>query len=167
MEIVKNFGLNPVLLGAQVVNFIIVLFLLKKFLYKPVVDVLKKRQITIREGLEQAESARIKLEKVVIEEKNILRQAQFQSKLIIEDAKKESAELSRKMSEDAKKQTEKMLKDAKEQIVRESVETEKRLAVNTSKLAVSFLEKTLANFFSSEEQKEVMSQALKKIKKIN
>lgn len=167
MEIVKNFGLNPVLLVAQIVNFLLVLFLLKKFLYKPVIDVLKKRQTTIKEGLEQAESARVKLEKVVIEEKNILRQAQLQSKSILEDAKKESEEIVRKMSENAKKQTEKMLKDAQEQIARDAAETEKRLAVSTSRLAVAFLEKTLANFFSSDEQKEVINQALKKIKKIN
>ena len=105
MEIVKNFGLNPILLVAQIVNFLLVLFLLKKFLYKPVIDVLKKRQTTIKEGLEQAENARIKLEKVVIEEKNILRQAQLQSKSIIEDAKKESEEIVKKMNENAKKQT--------------------------------------------------------------
>ncbi len=163
MEIVKNFGLNPVLLGAQILNFLIIFFVLKKFLYKPVLDVLKKRQTTIKEGLKQAEDARIKLEKVVIEEKNILRQAQLQSKIIIEDAKQESIGITKQMNEDAKKQTEKLLNDAKEQIARESIETEKRLAVSTSKLAVTFLEKALKEFFSPKEQKEVIAQALKKI----
>lgn len=167
MEIVKNFGLNPVLLGAQIVNFLIVFFVLKKFLYKPVLDVLKKRQTTIKEGLKQAEDARIKLEKVVIEERDILRNAQFQSKKIIEDARQESIEIAKQMNEQIKKQTEKMLNDAKEQIARESIETEKKLALSTGKLAVAFLEKSLREFFSSKEQKEVISNALRKIKKIN
>jgi F-type H+-transporting ATPase subunit b len=167
MEIIKNFGLNPVLLGAQIVNFLIILFILKKLLYKPVLDVLKKRQVTIREGLKQAEEARVKLEKVVVEERNILRQAQLQSKKIIEDAKQESMEVSRKMNEDAKKQTEKMINDAKEQIARESIETEKRIAINTSKTAVTILENTLKEFFSPKEQGQVIASALKKIKKNN
>lgn len=167
MEIVKNFGLNPVLLAAQILNFLIVFFILKKFLYKPVLDVLKKRQTTIKDGLKQAEDARIKLEKVIIEERNILRTAQIQSKQIIEDAKEESIKITKQMNEDVKKQTEKLLNDTKEQIARESIETEKRLAVNTSKLAITFLEKTLREFFSSKEQKEVISNALKKIKKTN
>jgi F-type H+-transporting ATPase subunit b len=167
MEILKNFGLNPVLLGAQIVNFLIIMYLLKRFLYKPVLDVLKKRQTTIKDGLKQAEDARIKLEKVVIEEKNILRQAQLQSKKILEDAKEESLEITRQMNSDAKKQTEKLLSDAKEQIARESIETEKRLAVNTSKLAVVFLKKALTEFFSSKEQEEVIANALKKIKDTN
>lgn len=167
MEIIKNFGLNPVLLGAQIFNFVIILFVLKKFLYKPILEVLKKRQTTIRDGLKQAEDARIKLEKVVIEEKNILRQAKLQSREIIEEAREESMKISKQMNEDARKQTEKLLNDAKEQISREAIETEKRLAVSTSKLAVSFLEKALKDFFSSKEQKEVISNALKKIKKTN
>jgi len=167
MDIIKNFGLNPMLLAAQIVNFLIMFFVLKKFLYKPVLNILKKRQTTIKEGLKQAEDARIKLEKVVIEEKNILRNAQLQSKKIIEDAKQESIGITKQMNEEAKKQTEKLLNDTKEQLVRESIETEKRLALNTSKLAVAFLEKALKEFFSSKEQSEVVVQAFKKIKKEN
>lgn len=165
MEIIGNFGLNPILLGAQIVNFLIVFFVLKKFLYKPILEVLNKRQVTIKDGLIAAEEARVKLEKVVVEEKNILRQAQLQSKKIIEDAKEESADITKKLNEEAKKQTEKLLNDAREQITKESVETEKRLALSTSKLAIAFLEKALQEFFSSKEQKEIISQALKKIKK--
>ena len=151
-------------MAAQIINFLIIFFILKKFLYKPVLDLLKKRRITIQEGIEHAEEARVKLEKVVIEEKNILKNAQMQAKKIIEDAREESIEVIKQLNDNAKKQTEKMLKDAKDQIIRESIETEKRLAVKTSKLAVSFLEKTLNEFFSLKEQKEVMSSALKRLK---
>lgn len=165
MEIIKNFGVNPILLSAQIVNFLIIFFVLKKFLYKPVLELLKKRQTMIKEGIKQAEESRIKLEKVVIEEKNILRNAQLQAKKLIEDARQESVGLTLQMSENAKKQTEKILNDAKDQIAREAHETEKRLAVNTSKLAVSFLQKALSEFFSTKDQKEVLSNALNKIKK--
>jgi F-type H+-transporting ATPase subunit b len=167
MEIIKNFGLNPVLLGAQIINFLIILFILKKYLYKPVLDTLKKRQNAIKEGLKQAEDARIKLEKVVVEERNILRNAQLQSKKIIEDAKQESIQVAKQMNEESRKQTEKLLKDAKEQITRESIETEKKLAVSTSKLAVAFLQKALKDFFTAKEQEKITSEALRKIKKIN
>lgn len=165
MEIIKNFGVNPMLLSAQIVNFLIIFFVLKKFLYKPVLELLKKRQTMIKEGIAQAEESRIKLEKVVIEEKNILRNAQLQAKKLIEDARQESVELTLRMNDNAKKQTEKILNDAKDQIAREVLETEKRLAVNTSKLAVSFLQKALSEFFSTKDQKEVLSNALNKIKK--
>ncbi len=165
MEIVRNFGVNPILLAAQIVNFLIVFFVLKKFLYKPELEMLHKRQTTIKQGMQQAEEARVKLEKVIIEEKNILKSAQLNAKKIIEESRGESIELTRRMNESAKKQTEKMINDAREQIARESIETEKRLAVQTSKLAVSFLEKALREFFSVKEQKEVLSNVIKKINK--
>jgi F-type H+-transporting ATPase subunit b len=167
MEIIKNFGLNPILLIAQIVNFLIILFILKKFLYKPVLGILKKRQNTIKEGLKQAEEARIKLEKVVIEEKEILKSAQLQSRKIMEDAKQEATEITIKMNEETKKQTEKLLNDAKEQIVKESKDAEKKLASSTSQLAVTILEKALKEFFTPKDQEKIISQALKKIKKIN
>lgn len=167
MEIVKNFGVNPVLLGAQIVNFLIILFILKKFLYKPVLELLRKRQEAIKDGIRQAEEVRVKLEKVVIEEKNILKQAQIIAKKIVDDAREESVDVAKQINDDAKKHTEKMLKDAKEQINRESLDVEKRLAVNTSKLAVSLLEKALKDFFSAKEQEEVVANAINKIKKTN
>lgn len=163
MEIIKNFGVNPILLAAQIINFLIIFFLLKKFLYKPVLELLKKRQTMIQQGIRQAEESRLKLEKVVIEEKNILRQAQLQAKKVIEEARQESIELTLQMNATAKKQTEEMLKDAKDQIARESALAEKKLALNTSKIAISFLEKALADVFSAKEQKEVVSNALRKI----
>ena len=165
MEIVGTFGLNPVLLAAQIVNFLIVFILLKKFLYKPVLEVLRKRQITIKEGLKQAEEARVKLEKIVIEESNILRQAQLQSRKIIEDAKTESSEIAKRMNEETRKQTEKLISDTREQLVKEAIGVEKRLALKTGEIAVTLLEKALKNFFSNKEQQEIMSQALVKIKK--
>ncbi len=167
MEIFKNFGVNPILLIAQVVNFLIIFFILKKFLYKPILELLKKRQNTIVVGLKQAEDARIKFEKVVIEEKNILKNAQLQAKKIIEDSEQESLEITKRMSDNVKKQTEKMLQDARNQIISESKDTEKRLAISTTKLAVSVLEKALKEFFTASQQKDVVSNALKKIKRIN
>lgn len=165
MEIIKDFGLDPILLFAQIINFLIVFFILKKLLYKPVLELLSKRKTTIQEGIKQAEEAREKLEKVIVEEKNILKSAQVQAKKIIEDATNESIEVTRRMNEDSKKQSENMIENAKEQIEKERVEAERRIAVNVSKLSVTFLEKALSDFFSGKEQKEILAKAIKKIKR--
>ena len=167
MEILKNFGINGYLLAAQIVNFLIILFILKKFLYKPILELLSKRKITIKEGLAQAEEARLKLEKVVVEEKQILKNAQLQARKIIEDAKQAALDTAQEIQESSKKQTEKMINDARVQIAREFQQTEKKLTVNISKIAVSFLQKSLEKFFSGKDQEKVMKEALSKIKKSN
>ena len=104
MDILKNFGVDPVLVGAQIVNFLIIFYLLKKFLYKPVLGMLKKRADKIEEGLKQAEESRLALEKTLEEEKKILSKAQDEAKKIIEESRTQAIEVSQKIEEDTKKQ---------------------------------------------------------------
>jgi len=87
MELIENFGLNPILLGAQIVNFLIILFILKKFLYKPILTTLEKRKATIKEGLDKTEEVRIRLEETIEKEKRILRTAQEQARKILDEAR--------------------------------------------------------------------------------
>jgi F-type H+-transporting ATPase subunit b len=43
MELLKNFGFEPVLFLAQVVNFLVIFLVMKKFLYAPLVKMLEER----------------------------------------------------------------------------------------------------------------------------
>lgn len=164
MEVLKSFGLNPYLFGAQVINFLIVLYLLKRFLYKPVLEVLKKRENTIKEGLKQAEEAKILMEKTTEKEKEILQKAREEARQTIAEAKNEASLLTKKMEEDSKKQAERIINDAREQISLESQEAEKRLTAKISELSVDFLQTSLKKIFSEKEQKEVLQKAIKELK---
>ena len=55
MEFLKEFGIQPTLLIAQIVNFLIILFILKKFFYKPIIKLLDDRKKKIEESLKNAE----------------------------------------------------------------------------------------------------------------
>ena len=165
MEIIKNFGIDPILLGAQVVNFLIVLFILRKFLYKPILETLQKRRDKISEGLRITEEVRVRLEKVILEEKTILTKAHAQGKKLIEDAKKESLEMIQKAQFEAKIQAAHLLDEARLQITIEAKETEKRLANNIIRLAIELIKKSALGLFGKREQEIVMKNALNKFKK--
>src|SRR3990167_5639362 len=119
MELINNFGIDPVLLLAQVINFIIVLFILKRFLYKPVLGMLKKRKDDIASSIKNTEETERRLKKTIEEEKEILKKAQDRAKKIIEDAINQSSQTSKDIQENAKKQSEKILSETKIQIQRE------------------------------------------------
>lgn len=165
MEIIKNFGLDPYLFGAQVVNFLIVLYLLKRFLYKPVLGILKKREEEIREGLKQAEESRILLEKTLEKEKEILRKARESAKQTIDDAKAQSNTILIQAEENSKKQAEKIILQAREQIELETREAENRLASRISGLSIEFLKSALKGIFSEKEEREVLEKAMKQLRK--
>jgi len=165
MDILKNFGVDPIMVAAQIVNFLIIFYLLKKFLYKPVLGMLKKREDKIQEGLKQAEESRVMLEKTLEEEKKILGKAQETAKQIIEESRSQATEVSQKIEEDTKKQAERILLEAKEQIDQESKNTEKRLSEQVSELAESMLSKSLEGFLGEKEQKQIATKVIKQIKK--
>lgn len=163
-EVLHNFGVDWFFLGAQIINFLIVFFLLKKFLYKPILTTLKNREETIKRGLEEAAEARLLLQQAEEKEKKILQKAQAESKKLIDDAKNEREAMVQKAEEDTRVRTEKMLSDAKAQISEEVKQAEKRLSANITTLAVHVLEKSLSDLFSEDEQEAVMKKAIKKLK---
>jgi len=162
MELIKNFGLDPVLLLAQIVNFLIILYILRRFLYKPILSALEKRKLLIKEGLEKTDQARISFEKVMEEEKSILRNAQIQAKKLIDDAKKESLEIIQKNELQTKAYNDRLIREARQQIIFETKEAEKRITIHVSKLAVDYLQKSLSELFSDGDQELVMNNIIRK-----
>jgi F-type H+-transporting ATPase subunit b len=165
MEILKTFGFDPILLGAQILNFLIIFYLLKRFLYKPVLGMLKAREDKIKEGVKQAEEARLTLEKTLAEEKKIFAKAHEESKALIQDARSQAIEVSREVEENTKKQAEKILLDAKAQIEQDAKRMEIELGEKISLLSKEMLEKSLQGVFGEKEQKQILEKALKNIKK--
>lgn len=164
MEIVQQLGIQPVLLIAQIVNFLVIFFLLKRFLYKPIFSVLKKREETIKEGLAKAEEGRKIMEKALAEEREILRKAQKEARQIIEEARTQKDAIIKEAQEITKQQGEQLIAHARAQIAIETKEAEKQLASHISSLAVNILEKSLFDLFSEEEQDFVIKKAVQKMK---
>ena len=167
MEILKTFGVDPILLGAQIINFLIIFYLLKRFLYKPVLGMLKTRQDKIKEGIKQAEEARLTLEKTLLQEKQIFAKAHDEAKALIEDAKVQALEVSREVEENTKRQAEKILLDARAQIEQDAKRMEEELGEKISVLAKEMLEKSLQGIFNEKEQRQILERAVKNIKKTN
>ena len=91
----EQLGIEPKLLLAQIVNFLIIVFVLSKVLYKPVLSMLEKRRKEIAEGL--AISDRMRLEEEKFQEKKAARLevARKEAKTIIEEAKKRGCHYAR------------------------------------------------------------------------
>ena len=165
MEIFKDFGANPILLVAQIINFLIVLFLLKRFMYKPVLEILKKRENQIKEGLKNAEDSERKLAQTLEKEKEILNKAHERAEKIISDAKTEAGETKAKMEELTKKEVGRMIDQSRMTIEQETKEAEEKLGKKIGQIAVTLLEKSLKGLFGEREQKLIMKKATAQLEK--
>lgn len=165
MEILSMFGIDPILLAAQIVNFLIVFYILKRFALKPILAMLKNREKTISEGLAQADQARKLLEETAEKEKAVLRKAQLEAKALLDEAKKHREDLLSEAESKTKEQANKILREAREQITFETKEAEKRLVGHISALAVDIIQRSSADLFTQKDQTAVLENAVKNLKK--
>ena len=71
---------------AQGVNFLILLFVLRRYAYRPMLEFLEKRSQRIEQGLKDAEAAQVKLAEMEASEKKILASARDEARVIINTA---------------------------------------------------------------------------------
>src|SRR3989344_7876430 len=116
MNILDQFGINPILLAAQVVNFLVLLFILKKLLYKPLLKVLDERKKTIERSLKNAEEIELKLQKISDEESSRLAKATLESEKVIKGAEELKTQIISEAKIHAAEVTEKMIVEAKGQL---------------------------------------------------
>lgn len=165
MEIFEIFGIDGLVVLAQIVNFIIILYILKRFAYKPLFNVIKKREDLIKETVEKADEQRKALEKAEAEEKKILKKANETAAQIVKDAKEEAAAIVKTAQEKTKNETTKMIADAKTQIEIERKEAEAKLLKDVTGLSVELLRKSLSKILTDKEQDEVVKRAITVLQK--
>ncbi len=119
-QLIHNFGIDWKLLIAQAVNFFILLALLKKFAYGPVLEILRKRKVRIEDGVRFAYEAEEKLR-----ESGLLQEA------ILKDAHKEALSIVGASENTAKKRKDEIITESNEKVkiiiadARQAIEEEK------------------------------------------
>lgn len=165
MEIFESFGIDPIAVAAQIVNFLVILFILRRFAYKPMFKLFKQREELAKKSVADEEASRKLLAKTQAEEKETLKKAQQTANQIIKDAREQSTAMLSKAEEQTRKQTEQMIVEAREQITRETKATEEKLAGYVAKLSVELLKKSLSNAFSEDEQSTIVKRTVKELEK--
>ncbi|KKQ43518.1 MAG: ATP synthase subunit b [Microgenomates group bacterium GW2011_GWC1_37_8] len=116
----EKLGIDPILISVQIINFILLLIILKKVLYKPILTAMKNRQKEL-EGIDtknsEIDKVRADLEK---KEKEILTNAQKEKKELILTAKREAETQRLRIIEKANRQAKEILAGTKKQIERDS-----------------------------------------------
>ncbi|MHB8509092.1 MAG: F0F1 ATP synthase subunit B [Candidatus Dormibacteria bacterium] len=114
-----SFGVNAVSLGFYLGLFAVVLFLLNRFAFKPVLKAIEDRQAKIDEGLQAAEAAVESVAENRAEAEKALREASTQAQEILRRAEQVAAELREQARVDAKAQAEGIVEKARAEIERE------------------------------------------------
>jgi F-type H+-transporting ATPase subunit b len=144
----------------QVINFLILLFILKRLLYKPFLAKMAERTSTIQAALDEAKAARAEAQKQQEDNEARLRAAYAEAAAVREQALKEAGEESRKHIAAAQAQSRKMVEDTKSQLDAEVRRAREELRREVGDLAVAVAEKLVRKSLRDEDQKRIVADAI-------
>lgn len=147
MDALAQLGIDWKLLLAQVVNFGILLFILKRYAYQPMLQLMDERSARIEQGLKDAEAAEKRLRSVEEEEKKILAGARQQAKELLVETDKAAKERDALKLSETEARVKKLFSDAETKLEDDRtrmIEDAKRELSETVMLAVEKLLKEKA-----------------------
>lgn len=159
MEALRSLGVDWKLLIAQIINFLIILFVLKKFLFGPIVNLLTQRKKKIEQGLKDADEAKKHLEEANQQTRKLLADASAESEKIVKAAKSEIEQETKDRLEKAQNKSEEIIRQSRLQAAREQEQIVNKAKKEISDLAVAISEKILER----EAGKETIKQAIEKL----
>ncbi len=162
-QVLKDFGINPLLLAAQVVNFLILLFILKKFLYKPILSVLDERKKRIEESLKNAQEIEKRLLQTEEDRQKILAKATAQTQKMMDETKKEIILMKEESRQQTQQQVETMMKKAQELVRLEKEKMMIEAKGELSDLVLSVLRKVTGQVLTKDVQKKMIEEEIKNL----
>lgn len=163
----EKLGIDPKLLVTQIVNFTIMVLLLSKLLYKPILKSLDARKKKIEEGLRFAEKAQVEEEKLKLRREEMLKETREEARVILVNTKKDAQKLKDEMLVAGKKELELLkLKQEKEVMVRFE-ELSSRVTAQTVDIAAEMVRRLIPNIMTSETQKKLIEKELKGLRDIH
>lgn len=143
MDALNSLGINWKILIAQIVNFLILLFILRRFLYGPIVKILDERKAKIAQGLKDSQSAKEQLEDADEKAKAIISKATQEAQIIVNSAKGEAEKEKNKIIAEAQEKAAKTIKEAQEKANQEEEKLVTRSKSRVGELVALALEKIL------------------------
>jgi len=158
---------DPGLYIWSIVIFLVLLFLLMKFAWKPLLVMLEKREDNIRKSLLDAEKARDELANVKEDTEKLLDKARTESQAIVAAGKKNAERMKDEIIDKAQSKSDALLVDAKKQI---DIEKDRAIAdvkAEVVNLSMEVAEKLIKKNLSKEDNLKLINESLNSINQKN
>src|SRR3989338_1270736 len=164
-SIIATFHIDWKLIIAQLINFLIVIFVLWFFALKPLTKVMRERTQTIEKGLAQAKEAQEKLEIAQKEQAVIIKDGKKQAQAIIEQAKSLADNQREKIIAEAKGKVAKIIDESKQQLNQEKKEVISEINKDLAEVVVLACQKILESVVDKKIDQALVKKTLNEIQK--
>ena len=154
---------DPGLFIWTIVTFLVLLALLAKFAWRPLLQALESRQERIRKSLEDAERARQELERLQQESAKILQQARIEAESIVTQTRADAERLREELKQKAKDEADNVLRNAQQQIQLQTRQAIQQIRHEVADIAVLLASKLLERNIAKEDNARLIDDTLKQI----
>jgi F-type H+-transporting ATPase subunit b len=162
---IGRFHLDLFQFAAQVVNFLIIAWVINRFLIRPLMATMKTRREKIAQGLEDADRTKAALEDAGRERDRILQEASAEAFRLLQNARDEAERLRAASLERAGHDAERMIEEARGVLALERQDMEKAVQGLSLRLSGRILEKVVQGLFSEEERAGIVARGIERIGK--
>lgn len=164
MELVKpDFGL----VFWMTVSFLIVVFLMRKFAWGPILTMLKERETSIEDALNAAKKAKEEVANMKAENERILQEARNERDKMLKEARDTKDAIVNEARTKAQVEGDRMINIARETINNEKMAAITELKNQVATLSIEIAEKVIRQQLSSDEKQKALVQDLLKDVKMN
>jgi|TARA_B100000497_G_scaffold120633_1_gene149314 F-type H+-transporting ATPase subunit b len=159
MDLFNDFSLG--LFVWQTVLFLALLFLLRKYAWKPILTAVEEREEGIKSALDAADNAKKEMEALNADNEKILREAKAERDSILKEARELKDGIIAEAKTQATEEADKVMASAREQINNEKMAAITELKNQVASLSVDIAEKILKSELKDDnKQKEMVNSAL-------
>jgi len=159
-NLLTSLGLNPKLFIVQALAFAVLLFILSKFAYPPLIKSIDDRRAKIEAGLKEAQESHKALEEAEANANNLLSEARKEADEIVARSQQEANAVVAEAETKAKQRAERLVADAKNQIEAETGRARAALKKETMQLVAMATEKVIDEKLDANKDAKLVEAAL-------
>jgi len=145
--------------------FIIVMIILKKFAWKPILNALRNRENSIEEALRSADKAKKEMEKLQADNEKVMAEARKERDKMLKETKKISEQILGEAKDRASEESKKIIQSARVQIENEKDAAIAGLRNQVAEISVKIAEKIMQEKLKDDkEQQQLVEKLLKDVK---
>lgn len=161
LELIHNLGVDWKVLIAQIVNFTVLLFVLRAFVYKPVLKVLNDRRKRIEEAIERSKSVDKRMAEIDELKEEVLKKARTESQKIIKKAEEAALKAKESVLKEAHSTSEKILAESRKKIEAEREKIFQEAKAQIADLVYAAVEKAVGDLVDEKLKAKMAEEALK------
>jgi F-type H+-transporting ATPase subunit b len=140
--------------------FLLLLFLLKKFAWKPMLTAVNEREQSIQESIELAEKTRAEMESMKAQNEDLLKEARVERDKMIREASETAKKLVEEAREEGKTQQAKIVADAQKVINSEKAAAIAELKTQVASLSLEIAEKVIKGELASNDKQKALAEQI-------